>query len=355
MGARVSKRSAAFIAALVVLSSSSAAVLIDSGDGKGNTTAPVPDPGWRSIGACSGLTVTYIGDGWVLSAAHVGAKPVAFDGDVYEPVAGSQVILKHEDGSDSDIAVFRIDPYPRHLLPLELRSTPVPVSEPILMVGNGHNRGEVTNWKSPDVADGFMWGKRKKMRWGTNLVTGANVDLEVFGKVTRSFYADFTPAGTRHEAHATTGDSGGPVFTRKGSRWEVAGVIYATNNFVGQPAKSTVYGNVTYAADVAYYRDQIIDVMTPDCGNGHLTIDEQCDDGNSADGDCCAADCRFEPSTTVCNDGQSCTTEDACDGAGVCAGGAVVPCDDGDPCTADSCDEVDGCRNEPVSGPGCEG
>ena len=34
------------------------------------------------------------------------------------------------------------------------------------------------------------------------------------------------------------------------------------------------------------------EVITPRCGNGHLMIDEACDDGNTTDGDCCASTCR---------------------------------------------------------------
>lgn len=339
---------------LLALGSNSSAVLIDSGDGAGNTSAPTPDPGWRNIGACNGLTVTYLGDGWVLSAAHVGEKAVAFDGGVYPPVLGSRVVLKHSGTTESDVEIFRIDPYPRQLLQLELRSTPVAVSEAVLMVGNGHNRGEPMNWRAATLETGYSAGEGKRMRWGTNVVAGAEVDLVAFGKTTRSFYTDFTKAGTRHEAHATTGDSGGPVFTRKGSRWEIAGVMYATNGFVGQPEKSTIYGNLTYVADIAYYRDQIIEIMTPQCGNGHLTIDEECDDGNTSAGDCCSATCRFEPAANVCDDGLTCSVADTCDGAGACVSGTTSPCDDSDPCTADSCDEDAGCKHVPVSSPDCE-
>ncbi len=50
----------------------------------------------------------------------------------------------------------------------------------------------------------------------------------------------------------------------------------------------------------------------PECGNGTVEFNEQCDDGNTAGGDCCAADCRFEPQ------GSNCGTAGVCDGAGQC-------------------------------------
>jgi hypothetical protein len=45
---------------------------------------------------------------------------------------------------------------------------------------------------------------------------------------------------------------------------------------------------------------------------------------------------------TACNDSNQCTQGDSCQ-AGVCTGGTQVNCDDGNPCTTDSCDPALGC------------
>ena len=45
----------------LAIAAAAPAVIIDSGDGTGNTTAPVPDPGWRNVGNCHGLTGVYLG------------------------------------------------------------------------------------------------------------------------------------------------------------------------------------------------------------------------------------------------------------------------------------------------------
>lgn len=78
------------------------------------------------------------------------------------------------------------------------------------------------------------------------------------------------------------------------------------------------------------------------CGDGILTFPEACDDGNTADGDCCAGDCSAAaPDTTPCSDDGDACTADRCDGAGACAHPvqAGATCDDGDVCTvADACD-----------------
>ena len=60
--------------------------------------------------------------------------------------------------------------------------------------------------------------------------------------------------------------------------------------------------------------------VPPACGNGSVEFNEQCDDGNTADGDCCAADCQFEPR------GTSCGTASACNGAGQCVTACTGDC-----------------------------
>ncbi|MEC9073471.1 MAG: hypothetical protein VX938_13855, partial [Myxococcota bacterium] len=103
-------------------------------------------------------------------------------------------------------------------------------------------------------------------------------------------------------------------------------------------------------------------------------IEEPCaDDGNPCTDDVCdpTYGCQYLDNKKTCDDGDLCTTEDLC-GVGVCrgvptvcpgegcfcdpdSGGCVCPipceptdCDDGNPCTADTCDPVDGCLHSPT-------
>ena len=139
------------------------------------------------------------------------------------------------------------------------------------------------------------------------------------------------------------------------------------------------------------------------CGNGILEVGEECDDSNTAAGDCCSESCAFEAVGSSCDDGDACTEFDQCDGAGACDQSSAVVCDnglycdgvescdallgcepgtavnvddgvactadscdeasqiishtpdagvcdDGDPCTAEVCDQVTGCDSIPISG-----
>jgi cysteine-rich repeat protein len=79
------------------------------------------------------------------------------------------------------------------------------------------------------------------------------------------------------------------------------------------------------------------------CGNGMVEVNEECDDGNTDDGDCCSAACLFE--TTECRPSAG-----ECDAAEVCSGSSFpcppdvpaapgTPCTpDANPCTLDQCD-----------------
>jgi cysteine-rich repeat protein len=79
---------------------------------------------------------------------------------------------------------------------------------------------------------------------------------------------------------------------------------------------------------------------------------ETCDDGNTADGDCCSSSCQLEAAGTSCSDGNACTQADTCDGAGHCSAGTAVTCDDDDLCTDDPvCDPATGCApSQPKTG-----
>ncbi|MSQ84986.1 MAG: hypothetical protein EXR77_19285 [Myxococcales bacterium] len=79
-----------------------------------------------------------------------------------------------------------------------------------------------------------------------------------------------------------------------------------------------------------------------------------CDDGNPCTDDACAkaTGCTTVVKTGPCDDGDACTQASACDG-GVCKGGEVKGCSDGNSCTIDSCSPKTGCASVPCAGDGC--
>ncbi len=56
------------------------------------------------------------------------------------------------------------------------------------------------------------------------------------------------------------------------------------------------------------------------------------------------------PAGVPCDERGACERFEVCDGASLCALGQALPCDDGNPCTNDSCDPIWGCTFVPGSG-----
>ena len=105
---------------------------------------------------------------------------------------------------------------------------------------------------------------------------------------------------------------------------------------------------VTNPANGLSHRRTDVTSLFAICGNGTLELGESCDDGGTADGDCCSSSCQFEAPGSACDDGNACTAVDVCDGAGVCVPGPGLPCDDGLFCNgAESCDTLTGCQAGP--------
>ena len=79
-----------------------------------------------------------------------------------------------------------------------------------------------------------------------------------------------------------------------------------------------------------------------------------CNDGNPCTTDSCSNKaCSFTPLVqgAACSDGSACTTGDACSAGGKCVG-AGTTCSDGNVCTVDSCNPVTGnCQYLPADGP----
>jgi len=91
------------------------------------------------------------------------------------------------------------------------------------------------------------------------------------------------------------------------------------------------------------------------CGNGTIEGLEECDDGNTVNGDCCSSSCLLDAPGTPCANNDLCDGDETCDGAGACESGAPLDCDDQSPCTQDSCDAVTGCIHAGVPASCTEG
>ncbi|MEI9997981.1 MAG: trypsin-like peptidase domain-containing protein [Verrucomicrobiota bacterium] len=166
--------------------------------------------GWNYVGSVNGDSAVYLGNGWVITCAHVQAGNLTLNGVVYPMVSNSAQTL-----GPIDLVLFEVSPSPL-LPPLPLRSAdPVAFSSPVAMLGfgiGGGNRGE---------------------SWGFDTVTEINQSITPSGTsfVSNDFLTltgSSTSGGhTVNNAYQVdSGDSGGGdfIFNTTTNRWELAGI-----------------------------------------------------------------------------------------------------------------------------------
>jgi hypothetical protein len=240
---------------LLALAAPAVAIVVDGANQDRYLSQPSDDPGWANVGQRGGTTAIYLGEGWVLTARHSALGEVTFDGARHEPVNESLVWIDDPSGAKSDLIMFRLQSPPA-LARLRLRREAPRNKAPVLVVGYGAGRGDAVEWQG--VA-GFQIADPGVKRWGLNTVAPKRVDVRgPNGTLTRCFQVDFTATGVLHEAQAVVGDSGGAVFMRdQHGNWQLAGVLLSVGRMKGQKSDLALFGNVTNAADLSVYAEQI--------------------------------------------------------------------------------------------------
>lgn len=116
-------------------------------------------------------------------------------------------------------------------------------------------------------------------------------------------------------------------------------------NPVGTPGSARVDNIAIVPQDIVSCT--FINHKIPVCGDGVIDSGEQCDDGNTQNGDCCSSTCVYEPNGSPCGDDGNQCTNDVCNGAGVCThpnSSIGTPCEaDGNLCTNDHCNGMGMC------------
>ncbi|HEX7261972.1 MAG TPA: trypsin-like serine protease [Luteolibacter sp.] len=251
---------------------SSAVIIADNTGGTGNITGTGAGGGWNYVGSVNGASGIYLGQygggNWVLTANHVGAGNFTSNGTTYNLVGGSGVQI-----AGIDLRVFQItvplgDTNLSSLSNLSLNSNSV-VGSQTTMIGYGRNRAATSTtyyvdtdpatwtWAESDFAErdatvgGYKWAAGNTKRWGLN-----TIDSQTHVSGTTMLTTDFDAA--IGESQVAVGDSGGGMFTLDGGNWELAGVLDLQGTYNNQPGETAVFGNVTYAIDVASYRTQIL-------------------------------------------------------------------------------------------------
>ncbi len=246
------------------------AVLIATGDGTGNTTAPVADPGFDNVGRIGVRSGVYVRNGWVLTAGHVGEKAIELLGVTYQPVPGSSVQFQNPDLSFADLIAWKILDAKPPLPDLTITDSAPTLGTEITVIGNGLKRGSQLSHMG---TTGWDWAVGWETRWGTNEISNLDAD-GTYSIATQSFAARFDevlfPGPDEHEAALAHGDSGGAAFTGSGASSELVGILFASvATLINQPAYSSFYTNDGLAVDLFPYRSDILAAIDqPSCNDG---------------------------------------------------------------------------------------
>jgi hypothetical protein len=195
--------------------------------------------GWNYVGSVNGNSAVYLGNGWVLTAAHVGVSDLSLNGVIYPMVPNSTKTF-----GSADLILFQVSPAPA-LPSIPIRATaPKPTVCQTAMIGWGHANGD----RSPT--------------WGYNTVTYVTTTIQLANNGVNYSTTDFltlTQGSSGNNYQVVEGDSGGAafIFNSTTQMWELAGVNEAmvSNNGVAPFYSALV--------QLSAYQPQIAAAMTP--------------------------------------------------------------------------------------------
>lgn len=265
------------LALLFAVMSCQASVVYLGRHAEDNLIAPTDDPGWARVGrvGTNGSGV-YLGNGWVLTANHVSNKTYfTVDGDAtYNIIAGAEngVRLRNTTNTaDIDLYMFRVDVQDSNLglLGDAIISSATPalgLGSVHIGTGVGQTSTDPTYWNASwsvvsqekDAAfAGYYWGdsSTRDTRWDYELITG---EYDTYGGMQgiKTEFMELSNYGA-----ISNNDSGSGLFVKNGVQWELAGIALAAGTYPGQPASTSVYGNISVYADLSAYSDQITSIM----------------------------------------------------------------------------------------------
>jgi len=177
--------------------------------------------GWDYVGTVNGSSAVYLGNGWVITAAHVGVGSFTLDGTSYAVLTNTTVTF-----GTADLVMFQLSSAP-DLPTLALTSTaPISLSTQVVMIGYGDGNSGTT-----------------VKTWGADTVTSTSSTTQVTVGSTIYSTTDFIAAYGTHTyrsgrntvtitntAEAVTNDSGGAAFVYSGSAWQLAGLMEAVGS-----------------------------------------------------------------------------------------------------------------------------
>lgn len=231
------------IAILLALAfSSSAHAIILSTKTTRNTSAPAGvllNSGWQWEGQWNGFLGTAISKNTFITAGHIGGTVGSYfklNGVNYKTVATFN-------DPQSDLQIWSVHGRLPTAAPLFAQSSEV--GRGVVLYGRGTQTGApiVVN----NQTKGWLWGASDGVQsWGKNIITGTangQSDASTGSHAVSGSLIDFAfdRTGWSHEGTLSVGDSGGGVFTKVGTTWQLVGVNFSVESEFKIPGDSTQY------------------------------------------------------------------------------------------------------------------
>jgi len=248
-----------------------------------NTSAPTGyEEAWLRTGSLGGGSGVYLGNGYVLTAAHVNSTSgFTVNGVSHLAIAGSREDLTNNGESGftnlTDLMIFRImvpDSSPLHGLgALAIsQSSLAGTNTQGVMIGEGRGQTTTAPVNLGAGAQGYLWGNSgsRAKRWAEVLVSNpANFGVSTNGRDVMGMVS-FAFQQQTGRGNATVGDSGGGLFVLNDGEVELTGAIHSVTSITGQAASSSAFGNQTLFSDLSIYTNQI-NIYEGDLdGDGHV-------------------------------------------------------------------------------------
>ncbi|NNM87204.1 MAG: trypsin-like peptidase domain-containing protein [Phycisphaerae bacterium] len=237
-----------------------------------NTAAPSGLPQWNNVGSIGGASGIYVGNGWVLTADHVGAGNFTLDGTTYDWNGKAEIRLSNPAdasygaGQSTDLVMFQLTAIPTGVANLDVASTSPAIGTTFYNVGYGLARNTAEEYFTYDATtgtftqtsntaapyQGFGYGSPNTKSWGQNSIVGFQSYNIGFGPV-NAFYSTFTTSTDQ----IVSGDSGGGVFNAAGT---LIGVNDAIGEYTNQPAGTAFIGDQSDLINIAPFYSQITQI-----------------------------------------------------------------------------------------------
>lgn len=234
-----------------------ALIFYGSGDVEYNTTPPISEPnsGWELQGNWEANLGTPIGPHHFITANHIGGAvgdPFYFRGVFYTTIS-----TVHD--SASDLQIWEVaGTFPAWA---GLYNGLTETGADLMVYGRGMIRG--TEVRVNGALKGWQWGAYDtRMRWGRNRV--ASISTTPNYPSSDVLVIKFDTNGGADEAHLAYGDSGGGIFIKDGTTWELAGINFYVDGPYNTVSSGTGFNAAIFDEGGLYKKTAGNWVFTPD-------------------------------------------------------------------------------------------